>query len=119
MHMSTGPETTSWRFLSNHTQVLLCIARDPDVLIREIAQMVGITQRAVQRIVGDLLETGYITAEKVGRRNRYVVNTEIPMRHQAQREHEIGELLELLRLPDPPREGAPPLTRSSHRALRP
>jgi predicted transcriptional regulator len=100
--MSTRTDNRSWRFLSNHTQVLLCIARDPDVRIRDMAQMVGITERAVQRIVADLLEGGYITAEKIGRRNRYHVNNEIPMRHQAQSDHEIGELITLLELPEPP-----------------
>lgn len=94
------PEEThrTWRFLSNHTQVLLCLHRDPNARFRDIAQRVGITERAAQRIVADLVESGYVESERVGRRNRYRVNTNIAMRHPAQDGHEIGELLKLLRL---------------------
>jgi DNA-binding MarR family transcriptional regulator len=89
-----------WRFLSNHTQVLLCIRRDPNVRFRDLAQMVGITERAAQRIVADLIESGYIERERVGRRNHYRVNPDNAMRHPAQDGHEIGELLQLLKLDD-------------------
>jgi DNA-binding MarR family transcriptional regulator len=88
----------SWRFLSNHTQVLLCLQRDPNARSRDIAQRVGITERAAQRIVADLIKSGYVESERVGRRNRYRINTDIAMRHPAQDGHEIGELLKLLRL---------------------
>jgi predicted transcriptional regulator len=87
----------SWRFLSNHTQVLLCLQRDPNARFRDIAQQVGITERAAQRIVSDLIETGYVESERVGRRNHYRINTDTAMRHPAQEGHEIGELLKLLR----------------------
>ena len=97
---SPDGKKTTWRFLSNHTQVLLCIRRDPNVRFREIAQMVGITERAAQRIVADLIESGYVERERVGRRNRYSVNPEIAMRHPAQDGHDIGELLQLLKLDD-------------------
>jgi DNA-binding MarR family transcriptional regulator len=90
----------TWRFLSNHTQVLLCIRRDPNVRFRDLAQMVGITERAAQRIVADLIESGYIERERVGRRNRYHVNAGTAMRHPAQDGHDIGELLQLLKLDD-------------------
>jgi DNA-binding MarR family transcriptional regulator len=80
--------------------VLLCIASDPDVRFRDLAQMVGITERATQRIVADLIEAGYVEREKVGRRNRYHLNTDLKMRHSAQANHEIGELLHLLEPPD-------------------
>src|SRR5262249_42697429 len=96
--MSSPEETRSWRFLSNHTQVLLCIQRDPDVRFRDIAQMVGITERAAQRIVADLIESGYVESQRVGRRNHYRVNADVAMRHPAQDGHEIGELLRLLKL---------------------
>ena len=89
-----------WRFLSNHTQVLLCLRRDPDARFRDIAQMVGITERAAQRIVSDLIDSGYVERERVGRRNRYRVNPDIAMRHPAQDGHDIGELLQLLKLDD-------------------
>ena len=88
----------SWRFVTNHTQVLLCIARDPDVRLRDVAEMVGITERAVQRIVADLVESGFLQRERVGRRSRYVIDRGVEMRHPAQAGHDIGELLALLAL---------------------
>ena len=97
--MSSPEETRrTWRFLSNHTQVLLCLHRDPNARFRDIAERVGITERAAQRIVADLVESGYVESERVGRRNRYRVNANVAMRHPAQDGHEIGELLKLLRL---------------------
>ena len=96
--MSSTNDHATWRFLSNHTQVLLSIQRDPNARLRDIAQHVGITERAAQRIVADLIESGYVESERVGRRNRYTINTDIAMRHPAQEGLEIGELLRLLRL---------------------
>ena len=96
--MSSSHRDKTWRFLSNHTQVLLCIQRDPDVRFRDIAEAVGITERAAQRIVADLIESGYVERERVGRRNRYRVNADVDMRHPAQDGHDIGELLRLLKL---------------------
>ncbi|HEX4520527.1 MAG TPA: winged helix-turn-helix transcriptional regulator [Gaiellaceae bacterium] len=101
MSSSTEPddrphEEAAWRFLSNHSQVLLCIDRDPNVRLRDVAATVGITERAVQRIVGDLVESGYVNVERVGRRNHYTVNRGVAMRHPAQTNTEIGELLDLL-----------------------
>ena len=90
-----------WQFVTNHTQVLLCIARDPDIRLRDIAEAVGITLGAAQRILADLVEAGYVQRERNGRRNRYVINRETPMlRHAAQDGHDIGGLLDLLRLAD-------------------
>lgn len=97
-HMSTAETDKPWRFVTNHTQVLLCIARDPDVRMRSIADSVGITERAAQRIVRDLIESGFVQRERVGRRNRYVIDRKVHMRHAAQHDHEIGELLDLLKL---------------------
>ena len=96
--MSSTDETRGWRFLSNHTQVLLCIQRDSNARFRDIAATVGITERAAQRIVADLIESGYVESERVGRRKHYRVNTDIAMRHPAQDGHDIGELLRLLQL---------------------
>jgi DNA-binding MarR family transcriptional regulator len=96
--MSSENGRKTWRFLSNHTQVLLRIQGDPDARLRDIAEHVGITERAAQRIVADLIESGYVESERVGRRNRYTVNPDIAMRHPAQDGHEIGELLNLLQL---------------------
>jgi DNA-binding MarR family transcriptional regulator len=95
---STGSERKTWRFLSNHTQVLLCLHRDPTARFRDIAQSVGITERAAQRIVADLIEFGYVESERVGRRRHYRIRTDIAMRHPAQDGHEIGQLLNLLQL---------------------
>jgi predicted transcriptional regulator len=98
--MSSPDQEKPWRFVTSHTQVLLCIARDPDVRMKTIADSVGITERAAQRIVRDLVESGFVQRERVGRRNRYVVNRERRMRHEAQHDHEIGELLDLLKRDD-------------------
>ena len=92
----------SWRFVTNHTQVLLCIARDPDIRLRDVAEMVGITERAVQRIVADLVEAGFLQRQRVGRRSRYVIDRGVEMRHPAQAGHDIGELLGLLALDSAP-----------------
>ncbi len=89
----------SWTFLTNHAHVLLCIARDSSLRMREIADRVGITERAAQRIIGDLVDGGYVTRKKVGRRNEYVVNPDVPLRHPISRDHEIGEVLSVLRDP--------------------
>jgi predicted transcriptional regulator len=97
--MSSDPSTAKpWRFVTNHTQVLLCIARDPDIRTRDLALQVGITERAAQRIVADLAEAGYVDITRVGRRNHYAINGETAMRHAAQDGHEIGPLLDLLKL---------------------
>jgi uncharacterized membrane protein len=96
--MSSPSESKPWRFITNHTQVLLCIARDGNVRLREIAGSVGITERAAQRIVADLVEAGFVSRVKVGRRNSYKVDGSLRMRHPSQFGHEIGELLRLLEL---------------------
>ncbi len=87
----------SWRFVTNHTQVLLCIAENPAIRLREIAVQVGITERAAQRIVADLVEAGYVIRERSGRRNQYTINRGREMRHPAQFGYEIDPLLDLLR----------------------
>jgi DNA-binding IclR family transcriptional regulator len=85
-----------WRFVTNHTQVLLCISRDETVRLRDIAETVGITERAAQRILNDLVEGGYVERHRVGRRSNYTINRERAMRHPAQENHDVGELLDLL-----------------------
>jgi DNA-binding IclR family transcriptional regulator len=87
-----------WTFVTSHTQVLLCLARDPNVRMRDVAETVGITERAAQRILGDLVEAGYVERERIGRRNHYTVNAALAMRHSSQRNLEIGQLLDLLQL---------------------
>jgi DNA-binding MarR family transcriptional regulator len=94
--MSSGDINHTWRFLTNHTQVLLAIARNPDLRMREIADLVGITERAAQRIIKDLTDADYLQSTRVGRRNHYSVNGKIKMRHPAQENQQVGELLDLL-----------------------
>jgi predicted transcriptional regulator len=91
-----GHEPRSWTFLTNHAQVLLCVARDPDIRLRDVAATVGITERAAQRIVGELIDEGYVQRARVGRRSRYTVDRDHAMRHVAQAGHQIGSLLDLL-----------------------
>ncbi len=86
----------SWLVLTNHGNVLLCIARDPDVRISEIADLVGIGERAAHRIVRDLVAAGYLTRTKDGRRNHYEINRHAHLRHPLFRNLEIGPLLDVL-----------------------
>ena len=76
-----APPTSTWGFLTNHAHVLLCVARDPQSRARDIAEQVGITERATQRILADLITDKYVTRTKVGRRNRYTVNPRGRLRH--------------------------------------
>ena len=92
----------SFFLLTNHGQVLLAVAEKPDVRIREIADRVGITERATQRIVAELVEAGYVRTARVGRRNEYTVDHAHAMRHTAQLGYEIGVLLEALTEARPP-----------------
>ena len=82
-----------WTFLSNHTHVLICIARDPKVRVRDIAALVGITERAVQRILSDLEQAGFIAHEKVGRRNHYTINLDGRLRHELEEGSSLRQLL--------------------------
>src|SRR3954452_13896034 len=85
-----------WKFLTNHAQVLVCIAQDPGVRLRDIAAHVGITERAVHRIVVELASAGYITRERDGRRTRYTVNADLPLPDLAARKQNVGALLGVL-----------------------
>jgi DNA-binding Lrp family transcriptional regulator len=90
-------ETTHrWKFLTNHAQVLACIAHDPGVLLREISERVGITERAAHRIVTELAEGGYITRERNGRRNRYTIQSGLPLPDRLGRVRRISDLLTIL-----------------------
>jgi hypothetical protein len=86
-----------WTFLTNHAHVLFCIALDPDVRLRDVAARVGITERAVQRIVTDLESAGYLLVAKEGRRNRYTVCDELPLRHPIERHRSVKALIDLVR----------------------
>jgi DNA-binding IclR family transcriptional regulator len=87
---------SEWTFLTNHAVVLLALAADPSQRLRDVAAAVGITERAVQRIVADLEDAGYLTRSRVGRRNQYALHAERPLRHPSQRHRQVGELLTLL-----------------------
>lgn len=84
-----------WTFLTNHGHVLICLHRDPRMRIRDIATEVGITDRAVQAILLDLEQGGYLTKEKVGRRNEYRVHRDLAFRHPSEAMRPIGELLRI------------------------
>ena len=92
----TDNDAPSWAFLTNHGQVLVCIARDPGIRLRDIAEWVGITERATHRIVGELASARFITRERIGRRNQYTINTHHPIPDAIARDQKIGELLEIL-----------------------
>jgi Winged helix-turn-helix DNA-binding len=86
----------SWTFLTNHARVLLCISRDPGIRLRDIADRVGITERSAYAIVQDLAAAGYIVKEKHGRRNRYRIETDLPLPEPSSQERTVGEVLALL-----------------------
>jgi hypothetical protein len=86
----------SWTFLSNHAHVLLVLAADPLLTLPEIAARVGITSRAVQLIVSDLIRGGYVTRTKVGRRNQYGVNPDGYLRHPLEAHHRVADLISAL-----------------------
>lgn len=85
-----------WTFLTNHAHVLVCIARDPDMSMRAISEQVGVTERAVQRIVADLVDGGYLSRERTGRRNTYRVDAGHPLRHPVEQGTDLRDLLALL-----------------------
>jgi DNA-binding IclR family transcriptional regulator len=88
--------TPTWTFLTNHAHVLLAIAAEPGARIRDVAARVGITERAVQRIVAELEEAGYLSHEREGRRNAYRVDPKLPLRHPVERHLRVGALVELV-----------------------
>lgn len=97
--MLTAPEPNlpKWTFLTNHAHVLIAISRDPGLRQRDIAFAVGITVGAVQRIIHELEEGGYLKSERVGRRNQYQVNVDMPLRHPLEDQHTVGDLIDSLR----------------------
>jgi len=85
-----------WSFLTNHARALLCIAHDPGVRLRDIATMVGVTERSAHDMVTDLVDTGYVVKDKEGRRNWYRIQEHVPLRDPVSQEPTIGEMLDLL-----------------------
>jgi DNA-binding IclR family transcriptional regulator len=88
--------TAGWTFLTSHARVLLCISRDPGIRLREIAASLGITERSAYGIVIDLTEAGYSVKHKDGRRNRYQIQSHLPLPDSSARERTVGEVLALL-----------------------
>jgi DNA-binding transcriptional ArsR family regulator len=97
----SSPKGSGWDFLTNHAHVLVCVANDPGIRLRDIAAAVGITERAAHRILSELVEEGYVLRERQGRRNRYQVELGLPLRHPLVQEREVGDLLEVLLGSDP------------------
>jgi hypothetical protein len=94
------PVTRHWDFLTNHAHVLLCVAHDPGIRLRDIASAVGITERGAHNVLSDLVDEGYVTRERHGRRNHYTVKPELPLRHPLVQKQEVGDLLQVLLSPE-------------------
>ncbi|MGH2785300.1 MAG: helix-turn-helix transcriptional regulator [Actinomycetota bacterium] len=88
-----------WTFVTNHFLVLLCIAEDPGIRMSDVAKRIGVTERAVQGIVGDLEKAGYLHRTRVGRRNHYEIHNEMPLRHLQTQHKQLGDLLGLIARP--------------------
>jgi DNA-binding MarR family transcriptional regulator len=102
-----------WSFLTTHGRVLLCVAHDPGVRLRDIATTLGITERSAYAIVGKLADAGYVVKERDGGRNRYIVQHDLPIPETTIRERTIGEVLDLL-VGKQPRRRAKPVQKIAH-----
>jgi len=89
-----------WTFLNNHAHVLICLARYPDAVLREVAQWVGVTERATQKIIKDLVDCQVLQRQREGRCNRYRINFEQPLRHPLEKQHTVGDLLAMFLTPE-------------------
>lgn len=89
--------TAGWHFLTNHAHVMLCISEDPDITVRDLALQVGITERAVMRIIGDLDEAGVLERTREGRRNHYTIHPDLKLRHPVEAHCTVGDLVEMFR----------------------
>lgn len=87
---------SSWTFLTNHSHVLICLTKNPDMVLREVAYEVGVTERAVQRIVQELEEAGALQRIKLGRQNHYRINRKCKLRHSIENHRTLGELLDVI-----------------------
>lgn len=111
--MDTNGTSPSWTFLTSHARVLIMIARNPEIRLRDIAAAADITERTAQNIVTDLEEAGYLTRVRQGRRNHYMITPGTRFRHRAEADHEVAELLAMIidpaqPTPETPREQARP-----------
>jgi hypothetical protein len=103
-HSEASPAAVAsgWDFLTNHAHVLLCVAKDPGIRLRDISAAVGITERGAHKILSELVDEGYVLRERHGRRNRYKVKPELPLRHPLVHDREVGDLLKVLLRPERP-----------------
>lgn len=85
-----------WTFLTNHGHVLIILSRNPGIRISELADEVGISERQVSNILKDLHDSGYVTKQREGRRNRYEISSDAPLRHASNQDHTVSELIEIL-----------------------
>lgn len=92
---ASAPDAATFHFLTNHAHVLLCISADEDVTVRDLALRIGITERAVMRIIGDLDRAGYLVREREGRKNHYTINPHLPLRHEIEQHCSIGDLISM------------------------
>jgi DNA-binding transcriptional ArsR family regulator len=95
-HPGPPPSKVTWTFLSNYAHILVCLYRDPLSRLRDMAEQVGITERAAQRIVSELEQAGVLTRIRDGRRNRYELHLDQPLRHPLEAHRTIGDLLSIL-----------------------
>ncbi len=96
--MSDSKQNTSnWTFLTNHAHVLLCISKNPGSRLRDIAEVVGITERAVHRIVSDLIEGGFVDVRRDGRNNVYIIHPEKALRHPMEAHRQVADLVQLMK----------------------
>lgn len=100
-------EPAGWTFLSNYAFVLICVAQEPEIRLTDLAERVHITRRAVQRIIADLEEAGYLSRIREGRRNRYEVHMDAPLRHPINAHCSIGDVLNLILKSKIPTAGSP------------
>jgi len=94
-HKMSNESKSSWTFFTNHTHVIICLAREPGLSLREVALKIGVTERAVHRIIADLEQEGYLSKKKVGRQNEYTLDLTKPLRHEMESNYSIGEALQI------------------------
>lgn len=92
----TKEKLTKWTFLTNHAHVFLCLAKAPEMLMKDLADKTGITERAVQRIIAELAKEGYIEIERTGRRNKYIIHGEKHLKHPSESHRQVADLLQLI-----------------------
>ncbi len=95
--MRDSPKQTSWTFLTNHSHVIICLVRDPELRVRDLAAKIGITERAVLRILAELESGGVLSKARSGRRNRYTIHLDFPLRHPLESDYTLRELTHLLK----------------------